>query len=161
MLWISFVVRVLPFGVVYIHLRHPDKNPGCTGCQARFTEVAVAYEYLMKKKKKDEKESAEQDAGGEGDEKLHRTTSKDIVDLTVLRSTDAFYPATDRYVWTIMVRLPHLLISPSASSLLPPHTPERQPHQPTLSHSRRETERKIYTQATLSFCACVYVSIDR
>ncbi|PHJ21499.1 hypothetical protein CSUI_004658, partial [Cystoisospora suis] len=84
---------------------HPDKNPGCTGCQARFTEVAVAYEYLMKKKKKDEKESAEQEAreGGEGDEKLHRTTSKDIVDLTVLRPTDTFYPATDRHVWTIML----------------------------------------------------------
>lgn len=103
------VLLLLAFAVASLdNPRHPDKNPGCTGCQARFTEVAVAYEYLMKKKKKDEKESGGQgdargDGGGEGDEKLHRTTSKDIVDLTVLRPSDVFYPATDRHVWTIMV----------------------------------------------------------
>ncbi|CBZ53418.1 putative DnaJ domain-containing protein [Neospora caninum Liverpool] len=84
---------------------HPDKNPGCAGCQARFTEVAVAYESLMKalKKKKDGNDAGDQERSrGEGEESLART-SKDIIDLTSLGPNDAFYPATGRHVWTIML----------------------------------------------------------
>ncbi|PFH38604.1 DnaJ domain-containing protein [Besnoitia besnoiti] len=82
---------------------HPDKNPGCTGCQERFTDVAVAYEHLMKSLKKKKDEGAGEERGtGEGEEGLSRT-SKDIIDFTGLPSDAAFYPATDRHVWTIML----------------------------------------------------------
>ncbi|KYK63750.1 DnaJ domain-containing protein [Toxoplasma gondii TgCatPRC2] len=84
---------------------HPDKNPGCAGCQARFTEVAVAYEYLMKaqKKKKESNGAGERERHrGDGEDALART-SKDIIDLTSLGPNDTFYPASGRHVWTIML----------------------------------------------------------